>query len=326
MLYGTDRVINHFADKSFAEQVEALQEECLKRSDPDNPRYSPYCMEWYDIDYENRRVTKRDSREVMNRIRQIERENDLNRIYPDWVKYGLISDEEIKRKNSKGKYVGTGKYQLQSYFVRLMVQSKDSVIKKGKDIYQYEEYERAMLKYRRMKTNEYYYGTTYNSVLSSSNANNSTIEQVNMNAENMYNDAVSYSEKSSDKVILTTENIELYNNKINSIVISNYAFNSIELSNLQKKELDTIAEQMLENTELNIKIIGHTCDIGSVRANQSVGMKRANIAKDYLVAKGVDSERIQVFSAGSSLPLEPNTSSVTRGKNRRISSEIINFK
>lgn len=34
MLYGTDRVINHFADKSFAEQVEALQEECLKRSDP----------------------------------------------------------------------------------------------------------------------------------------------------------------------------------------------------------------------------------------------------------------------------------------------------
>ena len=50
LLYTADRVIDHFEDKAFEERVQALSEECAEYSDPDHPRYNPYCMEWYDID------------------------------------------------------------------------------------------------------------------------------------------------------------------------------------------------------------------------------------------------------------------------------------
>lgn len=321
LLYTADRVIDHFEDKAFEERVQALSEECAEYSDPEHPRYNPYCMEWYDIDYDNRRITKRDSKDAINSIRQIERENYLNQTYPELVKYGLVYDEEIMRERN-GKYVGTGRYQLQSSFVRLMKQSRDDVLKKGGDIAKYDEYQQLMYKLRSIKTQEYYSSSnsTYKSSADDTEystpevANNITIEeQPSLPIETIETEE------------LTNKTSESYICESKPIVINKYAFNSIELSISQKKELDTIIQEMLANDQLGVKIIGHTCDIGSAKANQSVGMKRANQAKAYLVSKGVATDRIQVSSAGSTQPLEPNIDATSRSKNRRISIEIINL-
>ena len=321
LLYSADRVIDHFEDKAFEERVQALSEECAEYSDPDHPRYNPYCMEWYDIDYDNRRITKRDSKDAINSIRQIERENYLNQTYPELVKYGLVYDEEIMRERN-GKYVGTGRYQLQTDFVRLMKQSRDAVLKKGGDIAKYDEYQQLMYKLRSIKTQEYYSpsNSTYKSSADDTEystpevADNITIEeQPSLPLETIETEE------------LTNKTSESYICESKPIVINKYAFNSIELSISQKKELDTIIQEMLANDQLGVKIIGHTCDIGSAKANQSVGMKRANQARAYLVSKGVATDRIQVSSAGSTQPLEPNIDATSRSKNRRISIEIINL-
>lgn len=321
LLYTADRVIDHFEDKSFEERVKALSEECAEYSDPDHPRYNPYCMEWYDIDYDNRRITKRDSKDAINSIRQIERENYLNQTYPELVKYGLVYDEEIMRERN-GKYVGTGRYQLQSSFVRLMKQSRDDVLKKGGDIAKYDEYQQLMYKLRSIKTQEYY--SPSNSTYKSSD--NDTEYSTPEVADNItIKEQPSLPLETIETEELTNKTSESYICESKPIVINKYAFNSIELSISQKKELDTIIQEMLANDQLGVKIIGHTCDIGSAKANQSVGMKRANQAKAYLVSKGVATDRIQVSSAGSTQPLEPNIDATSRSKNRRISIEIINL-
>lgn len=321
LLYTADRVIDHFEDKSFEERVKALSEECAEYSDPDHPRYNPYCMEWYDIDYDNRRITKRDSKDAINSIRQIERENYLNQTYPELVKYGLVYDEEIMRERN-GKYVGTGRYQLQSSFVRLMKQSRDDVLKKGGDIAKYDEYQQLMYKLRSIKTQEYY--SPSNSTYKSSD--NDTEYSTPEVADNItIKEQPSLPLETIETEELTNKTSESYICESKPIVINKYAFNSIELSISQKKELDTIIQEMLANDQLGVKIIGHTCDIGSAKANQSVGMKRANQAKAYLVSKGIATDRIQVSSAGSTQPLEPNIDATSRSKNRRISIEIINL-
>lgn len=321
LLYSADRVIDHFEDKAFEERVQALSEECAEYSDPDHPRYNPYCMEWYDIDYDNRRITKRDSKDAINSIRQIERENYLNQTYPELVKYGLVYDEEIMRERN-GKYVGTGRYQLQSSFVRLMKQSRDDVLKKGGDIAKYDEYQQLMYKLRSIKTQEYY--SPSNSTYKSSD--NDTEYSTPEVADNItIEEQPSLPLETIETEELTNKTSESYICESKPIVINKYAFNSIELSISQKKELDTIIQEMLANDQLGVKIIGHTCDIGSAKANQSVGMKRANQAKAYLVSKGVATDRIQVSSAGSTQPLEPNIDATSRSNNRRISIEIINL-
>ena len=326
LLYTADRVIDHFEDKAFEERVAALSEECARYSDPDHPRYdpsryNPYCMEWYDIDYDNRRITKRDSKDAINSIRQIERENYLNQTYPELVKYGLVYDEEIMRERN-GKYVGTGRYQLQAAFVRLMKQSRDDVLKKGGDIAKYDEYQQLMYKLRSIKTQEYY--SPSNSTYKSSD--NDTEYSTPEVADNItIEEQPSLPLETIETEELTNKTSASYICESKPIVINKYAFNSIELSISQKKELDTIIQEMLANDQLGVKIIGHTCDIGSAKANQSVGMKRANQAKAYLVSKGVATDRIQVSSAGSTQPLEPNIDATSRSKNRRISIEIINL-
>jgi outer membrane protein OmpA-like peptidoglycan-associated protein len=67
-----------------------------------------------------------------------------------------------------------------------------------------------------------------------------------------------------------------------------------------------------------LDIAGHTCDLGTDRLNVRIGRERADLAKDYLVEKGVAPSRIQTFSKGESEPLFPNINEVNRRKNRRL--------
>jgi outer membrane protein OmpA-like peptidoglycan-associated protein len=49
---------------------------------------------------------------------------------------------------------------------------------------------------------------------------------------------------------------------------------------------------------------------------------RANAVKDYLVKKGVNPLRIKAIGMGDANPLEPNTTAVGRGANRRAEIEL----
>jgi hypothetical protein len=92
----------------------------------------------------------------------------------------------------------------------------------------------------------------------------------------------------------------------------------------QKSILDEYAGLLLENPQACIEITGHTCDLGRDKLNMRIGQKRADLAGDYLVEKGIAPLRISTFSRGETEPLSPNTDEENRRKNRRLEIKLRN--
>lgn len=88
--------------------------------------------------------------------------------------------------------------------------------------------------------------------------------------------------------------------------------------------LDNIENILKNNPGLNIRIEGHTDDVGSKKYNIGLSGKRAQAIKDYLVGKGIDSSRITTKGLGYSQPIAGNDTPKGRALNRRA--EIIPVK
>lgn len=110
--------------------------------------------------------------------------------------------------------------------------------------------------------------------------------------------------------------------KISNVVLCEYKFDVVELSDSQKQELDKVAEVMNKYNDVSILLTGHTCKIGYKNINQRKGLQRANGAKDYLVGKGIAEERIQTDSKGELEPIADNNTFEGRAKNRRVEISI----
>jgi outer membrane protein OmpA-like peptidoglycan-associated protein len=66
-----------------------------------------------------------------------------------------------------------------------------------------------------------------------------------------------------------------------------------------------------------IRIVGHTCDIGSERYNQGLSERRAGSVRDWFAAHGVDASELDVSGKGETAPKFPNVGE-SRAKNRRV--------
>ena len=106
--------------------------------------------------------------------------------------------------------------------------------------------------------------------------------------------------------------------KIENIVINCYPFDTTTLTQNQKSKLDTIADILIHYPDIKVLIIGHTCEVGTENINLKKGLKRAEAGKEYLMEKGIASERILVETKGEKQPLVPDISCENRKQNRRI--------
>ncbi len=70
--------------------------------------------------------------------------------------------------------------------------------------------------------------------------------------------------------------------------------------------------------DIKIKLTGHTDNIGSDSFNLTLGIKRAQSVKNFLIKKGVVPEQIVIDSKGESNPVAPNETENGRRKNRRV--------
>lgn len=111
--------------------------------------------------------------------------------------------------------------------------------------------------------------------------------------------------------------------KITHISPCKYKFDEIELSDLQKQELDEVANILNKYNDISVLLIGHTCNIGYKNINYKKGLQRANAAKDYLLKKGIEENRIQTDSKGELEPIYSNTTFDGRSKNRRVEISIV---
>ena len=81
--------------------------------------------------------------------------------------------------------------------------------------------------------------------------------------------------------------------------------------------LDAVVRWLREHPAAAVMIEGHTDDLGNREANLAIGEKRALSIEKYLVARGIEPERVSVATAGSDRPLCEQKTDACRAKNRR---------
>lgn len=98
-----------------------------------------------------------------------------------------------------------------------------------------------------------------------------------------------------------------------------FPFDSSKLGDEAYKALDVHAAYLTSDLGYmkNIVIQGHTDERGTRTYNLALGERRANAVKDYLTAKGVAANRIEVISFGFEKPLDPEHNDTAWALNRR---------
>ncbi len=81
-----------------------------------------------------------------------------------------------------------------------------------------------------------------------------------------------------------------------------YAFDKSTLSSDDKGTLDRQAAWLAKYSSVNVQIAGNCDERGTEEYNIALGQRRANAARDYLVAKGTASSRITTISYGKDRP------------------------
>jgi outer membrane protein OmpA-like peptidoglycan-associated protein len=96
-----------------------------------------------------------------------------------------------------------------------------------------------------------------------------------------------------------------------------------DLMDHDRDALDNAAELLLEHGELRVEIDGHTDSTGPERFNVWLSHRRASAVKAYLIAKGIDPERVAAQGFGPKRPVATNSTTVGRASNRRSDIRVL---
>jgi outer membrane protein OmpA-like peptidoglycan-associated protein len=96
-----------------------------------------------------------------------------------------------------------------------------------------------------------------------------------------------------------------------------FATDKAELTPESKEILDSKIAIFRTNPRMRIIITGNTDERASDTHNMGLGRRRSDMAKAYLVAHGIDADRIEVSSEGERAPTAAGTSTNAQAQNRR---------
>ena len=113
--------------------------------------------------------------------------------------------------------------------------------------------------------------------------------------------------------------------KPRTVVLKNVFFETgaATLKNVSKAELDKLVVLLTDNPTMKIQINGHTDNVGSPEINQKLSLNRATAVMNYLIEKGVASERLRAKGFGESQPIDTNDTAEGRRNNRRTEFLVI---
>ncbi|WP_105244119.1 OmpA family protein [Psychrobacter sp. Marseille-P5312] len=97
-----------------------------------------------------------------------------------------------------------------------------------------------------------------------------------------------------------------------------FAFDDATLSSSFKPTLDKLASTMNQYNKTTVNIAGHTDSRGSASYNMGLSRDRAYSVANYLTARGVSANRINVVAYGESRPVADNSTDYGRQQNRRV--------
>ncbi len=103
----------------------------------------------------------------------------------------------------------------------------------------------------------------------------------------------------------------------------NFDFNKAEIKSESLPVLNELVSQLKGDSHANaVLVTGHTDSIGSDAYNNKLSVRRAAAVRDYLVRKGIASDRIKIEGRGKSNPVASNATAEGRAENRRVEVDI----
>ena len=99
-----------------------------------------------------------------------------------------------------------------------------------------------------------------------------------------------------------------------------FDYNKASIKKSAQPALDEVANVLtaVDNADVKIVIKGYADSTGSDRYNESLSNKRAQAVREYLMNRGIKSNRLATKALGSTNPVAENTTAAGRAKNRRV--------
>lgn len=109
------------------------------------------------------------------------------------------------------------------------------------------------------------------------------------------------------------------------MILKNVLFDrsKYSLKDSSKAELDQLVEMMEKNPEMNIRLLGHTDNVGDDKKNMQLSLDRIKEVRKYLVQQGISIKRIQCVGKGETQPIVDNNDESKKHLNRRVEIEIL---
>lgn len=98
----------------------------------------------------------------------------------------------------------------------------------------------------------------------------------------------------------------------------NFEFDSAKLTRQAEYELDDVAEKLVNNPKVRVRIEGHTDSVGSAQYNKDLSQRRAESVASYLQSSGVQQNRTKSVGFGEERPVATNDTDAGRAENRRV--------
>ncbi|MDR3001316.1 MAG: OmpA family protein [Fibromonadaceae bacterium] len=103
----------------------------------------------------------------------------------------------------------------------------------------------------------------------------------------------------------------------------NFATGRSELLPVSFKILEATVKGLQKYDTVKVEISGHTDNVGGLEYNDKLSQARADAVRNYLIQKGIASERIRAVGYGYSRPRADNRTEQGKAQNRRIEISIV---
>jgi len=114
------------------------------------------------------------------------------------------------------------------------------------------------------------------------------------------------------QVVVTNEKIDISERIF-------FEFDSDVISPISYPVLNKVSELVLSKPQLKrIRVEGHTDNKGTEKYNLDLSTRRARSVMEYLIAQGVDRDRLRYQGFGFSQPIDTNDTESGRARNRRV--------
>lgn len=102
-----------------------------------------------------------------------------------------------------------------------------------------------------------------------------------------------------------------------------FDFNKSTLKGEAKSNIAKLVATLNKEPDTEILVLGHTDNVGTLSANQSVSEARAKSVRDYAVSQGLAGSRVRTEGKNFSEPLASNDTESGRAQNRRVEVVIV---